>query len=207
MAIEYDVRASTCRTKLEPMNPAPPVTRMVPELDSGPLRVLQRELQLLRQRFDSGAAALPGAVGLETEIADAAAPRRNDAPDRTEVGAIRMLLIEPADDVRSHADERAQRRRRLDAVLAAVPRGVEHDRDLLEVVDEEFSRLFVRVGRPLRIEDLGGEQLLQFLSERRLRHPAVSNTEQLDLAVKRRILAIVQRPHDVVCGGQRFITI
>jgi hypothetical protein len=44
-----DVCASTWRTKFEPMNPAPPVMRMVPMLDSCALRVLDCELEILRQ--------------------------------------------------------------------------------------------------------------------------------------------------------------
>ena len=70
------------------------------------------------------------------------------AADGAEVGAVGVLLIEPPDDVGRDADERAQRRRRLDAVLAAVPRAAEHQRDLLEVVDEELLRVFVR-SRPI----------------------------------------------------------
>ena len=61
------------------------------------LRILQREPQLLRQRIDGRAAALPGAFGLEPQVADAAAPRRDHAADGAEVGAIGVLLIEPAD--------------------------------------------------------------------------------------------------------------
>ena len=107
--------------------------------------ILQRQPQLLRERVDRRAASLPGAFGLEPQVADAAAPRRDDAADGAEVGAVGVLLVEPADDVRRDADERAQRRRRLDAVLAAVPRAAEDQRDLLEVVDEELLRLLVDV--------------------------------------------------------------
>src|SRR6266850_4222623 len=97
------------------------------------LRVLQREPQLLRQRIDRRAGALPLPFGLEPEIADTAAPRRDDAADGAEIAAIRVLLIEAADDVGRDPDERAERRRAPDAVLAAVPRAAEHERDLLEV--------------------------------------------------------------------------
>ena len=45
---------------------------------------------------------------------------------------------------------------------------------------------------------VGGEQLLQLLRERRLRDAAAADAEQLDLVVERRILAVVQRAHDVV---------
>ena len=74
-----------------------------------------------------------------------------------------------------HADERAQRRRRLDAVLPPVPRRAEHQRDLLEVVDEEPLRLVVEVLRLARAaERVGLEQPLQLLRERRLRHAALA---------------------------------
>ena len=53
-----------------------------------------------------------------------------------------MFLIQPSDNVRRYADEGAQGGRALDAVLAAVPRRVEHLRHLLEVIDEELLRLF-----------------------------------------------------------------
>src|SRR5262245_36214513 len=106
------------------MKPAPPVTISV-RLDSRALRVLQGEAELLRERVDGGAAPLPRALGLEPEIADAAAPRRDDAADGAEVGAVGVLLIEAADHVGRDTDEGAQRRRAADRVLAAVPRAVE----------------------------------------------------------------------------------
>src|SRR5450631_2959993 len=128
------------------MNPAPPVMSNVPSpLDSCALRILQRQPQLLRERVDRRAGALPRALGLEPQIADAAAPRRDRPADGPEVGAIGVLLIEPLNDVRSHANEGAKCGRGLDAVLASVPGGAKDDGDLLEVVDEEFSRLFVHV--------------------------------------------------------------
>src|SRR5882672_5248726 len=151
------------------MNPAPPVMRSVPtaesnrrerrakislraqralRLNGSSFRIHQREPQLLCERIDGRAGPLPGAFGLEPQVADAAAPWRDDAADRPEVGAVGVLLIEPADDVGRDADERAQRRRRADAVLAPVPRAAEDERDLLEVVDEELLRLLVHVARP-----------------------------------------------------------
>src|SRR5207248_7335649 len=126
------------------MNPAPPVMSNVTS-DGGAFRILQREPQLLGQRVDRRPGALPGAVGLEPQVADAAAPRRDDAADRAEVRSIDVLLIEPPRDVRRDADERAQRRRAADAVLAAVPRAAEDERDLLEIVHEELLRLLVHV--------------------------------------------------------------
>src|SRR4029077_300105 len=104
------------------MKPAPPVMSSVPtSLDGGSFRIHQRQPELLRQRIDRRARALPRAFGLEAEIADAAAPRRDDAADGAEVGSIGVLLIEAPDHLGRDADERPQRRRRADAVLAAVP--------------------------------------------------------------------------------------
>ena len=66
-----------------------------------------------------------------------------------------------------------------------------------------------RNASPLRpgAERLGGEQLLQLLRERRLRDAAAADAEQLDLAVERRVLAIVQRADDVVRGGKALVAI
>src|SRR4051812_48686758 len=116
------------------MKPAPPVISSVPtSLDGGSFRIHQRQPQFLRQRIDGRAGALPRAFGLEPEIADAAAPRRDDAADGAEIRAVGVLLIEALDHLGSDADKGAQRRRRTDAVLAAVPRAAEDQRDLLEV--------------------------------------------------------------------------
>src|SRR5205823_9831676 len=121
----------------------------------------------------------------ESQIADPAPPGRDDAADRAEIGALGVLLIEAAHDVGGHPDERAQGRRRLDAVLAAVPGAAEDERDLLEVVDEELLRLFVHIARAPSAEDLGAEQLLQLLREGRLRDAAPADAEQLDFVVER----------------------
>ena len=56
-------------------------------------------------------------------------------------------------------------------------------------------------------ERLGGKQLLQLLRERRLRDAALADAEQLDLAVQRRVLAIVQRADDVVRRGEAFVAV
>ena len=64
------------------MNPAPPVMRIVPVLASGALRMLQCQFEFLRQRLHRGAAALPCAIGLELQVADAArAFPRTPLPD------------------------------------------------------------------------------------------------------------------------------
>ena len=96
----------------------------------------------------------------------------------------------------------------LDAVLAAVPGGAEHDGHLLEVVHEEPLRLLAElVALAPGAERLGGEQLLQLLRERRLRDAPVPDAEQLDLAVERRVLALVQRAHDVVRRGEVLVAV
>src|SRR5437868_3082638 len=110
------------------MNPAPPVMSRVPmlelrtgnselrtrssqfqvlrsELNRSPFRVHQRQAQFLRQRIDRGARALPRAFGLEAQVADAAAPRRDDAADGAEVRAVGVLLIEALDHLGRDADE------------------------------------------------------------------------------------------------------
>src|SRR5438128_1147500 len=99
--------------------------------------------------------------------------------------------MKPAPPVmRSVRMNAAQRRGRADAVLSAVPRAAEHERDLLEVVDEEFLRLLVHVARPpVREDPAFGEQPLQLLRQRRLRDAAAADAEQLDLVVERRVLA------------------
>src|SRR5256885_1579906 len=94
------------------------------------LRILQREPQLLRQRIDRRAGALPLPFGLEPEIADAAAPRRDDAADGAEIAAVRVLLIEAADDVGRDAAA-------LRAFIRVAPD--EDQRDLLEVVHEKLQ--------------------------------------------------------------------
>src|SRR4051812_22811058 len=131
------------------MNPAPPVMRIVSVLASCALRVLQCKLQLFGERLDGRAATLPGAVGLEPEIADASAPRRDHTADRPEVRALCVLLVEPADHIGCNTDERPQSGRGSDAVLPPVPGRSEHNSHLLEVVHEELPRLLVRIARLL----------------------------------------------------------
>src|SRR5690606_40291968 len=107
-----------------------------------------------------------------------------------------------------YADEGAPGRSRLDAVLPVVPRGTEHDRDLLEVVQEKSRGVFAEVGAALaRPEGFGAEQLLEFLRERRLRDAAAPDAEQLDLAIERRFLALTERANDVVRGGEVVVPI
>jgi len=56
-------------------------------------------------------------------------------------------------------------------------------------------------------EEIRREHLLQFLGERRLRHAAPAHAEQLDLVVERRVLSVVQGPHDVVRRGEVLVAI
>src|SRR5262245_60260444 len=72
-------------------------TRTTPRSNHRAFRILEGEFQFFRELIDGRARALPRAVGLESQVADAAAPRRDHAADRAEVGAIGMLLIETAD--------------------------------------------------------------------------------------------------------------
>src|SRR5262245_35062213 len=213
------------------MNPAPPVISSVPttksncgtrrerranvslraqralRLNGSSFGVHERQPQLFRERVDGRAAAFPGTFGFEPQVADAAAPRRDDAADGTEVAAIGVLLIEPANHIGRDPNERAERRGAANAVLAAVPGAAEDERNLLEVVDEELFRLFVHVGRFAAEDAVGREQLLQFLRERCLRDAAASNAEQLDFVVERRVFAVVQRADDVVRRRERVVAI
>ena len=128
----------------------------------------------------------PRALGFESQVADSAAPRGNDATNGPEIGAIGVLLIQASDDVGSDTDERAQGRCGLDAVLAAVPGRAKHLGRLLEVVDEEpLALLSERLALPTRPERVGGKKLLELLSQRRLCDPAAADTKQLDFSVQR----------------------
>ena len=82
-------------------------------------------------------------------------------------------------------------------------------RDLLEVVDEELLRFLAELFALAGAAERGfvGEQLLELLRERRLADAALADAEQLDLAVERRVLAIVDRADDVVRGGERLVAI
>src|SRR4029450_7004747 len=84
---------------------------------------------------------------------------------------------------------------RLHAVLAAGPGAREDARDLLEVIEEEARRRLpeaLRLRAPERIQ--AGEDALQLVGERRLRHPPPADAKQLDLAVQRRFRVLVERP-------------
>ena len=118
-----------------------------------------------------------------------------------------MLLIEAADDVGGDADKRAQRGRRLDRVLAPIPRALEHERNLFEIVHEELPGFLVKVvGSAHARKAVGREQLLQFLRERGLGDAPTPDAKQLDFVVQRRILTVVQCPDDIVRGREVLVT-
>src|SRR5262245_56856733 len=126
--------------------------------DPLPFRSFQRTLEFPCQAVHRRTATLPRALGLEALVADAAPPRRNDSADCTKIASLGMVLVESADDVGRHPDERAQRGCGLDAVLAAIPRRAEHDRHLLEVVHEELSGVFAKIrGFPGSSECVAGK--------------------------------------------------
>ncbi len=113
-------------------------------------------------------------------------PVRFHCPSVSNRRSIGVLLIQAPDDVGRDANERSERRRAPDAVFAAVPRAAEDERNLLEVVDEELLRLLVHVGRAPSAEHTAlSKQLLQFLREGRLRHPAAADAQEFDLVVQR----------------------
>jgi hypothetical protein len=119
-----------------------------------------------------------------------------------------MLLVEPSNDVRGHADERPQRGSGTDAVFAAVPGSAEKLRHLFQVVHEEPPGLFAEV-IPLApgAERINREQLLELLRERRLCNPPASDAQQLDLAVQWRILAVIECADDVMGCRQGVIPV
>src|SRR6476620_9280018 len=102
----------------------------VATLDPRAFRIFQRQLQLAGKRLDGCPRSLPGALALESQVTDPAPPGSNHPADGAEISPVRMLLIEPADDVGRHADKCPQGRRRLDAVLAPVPGRPEDHGDL-----------------------------------------------------------------------------
>ena len=65
---------------------------MTYDLNHGSFGILQRQLQLLGQQIHRRPRALPGAVGFEAEVADPAAPRRDDPADRADFRAIGRVL-------------------------------------------------------------------------------------------------------------------
>src|SRR5262249_22094347 len=109
----------------------------VPALHTCAFGILQRQLELARQRIDGRTRALPHALALEPHVPDPASPRGNHAADRTVVGAVGVLLVESSYDIGCDTNEGTQRSGRFDAVFPARPGGAKHDGHLLEVVHEE----------------------------------------------------------------------
>src|SRR5215217_7284595 len=97
---------STTRTRAP--SGAPSGSHLTPPaylLHASAFRIFQREFEFARKRLHRCSAALPGAFGLEPQIADTPAPRRDDASNRTVIAAVRVVLIEAANDVRRDPDE------------------------------------------------------------------------------------------------------
>ena len=135
-------------------------------------------------------------------------PRGNHAADGPEIRTIGVFLVEASDDVGCDSNERSKRRCRSDAVLAAVPGTAEDQGDLLEIVHEKLLRILVEVsGFSRPTESIRRKELLELLGQRRLGHATTADTEQLDLVIERRVLAIIERPHHVVSRGEIFITV
>ena len=113
------------------------------------------------------------------------------------------------DDVGRHADERAQRRRRPDAVLPAVPGRAEHHRHLLEVVHEEPLRV-VEERPPTCAGPPNASLANSFFSSCASGACATRprpTPSSLISPCERRILALVERAHHVVRRGQRFVAV
>ena len=65
----------------------------------------------------------------------------------------------------------------------------------------------MHVAAPPAAKDLGGEELLQLLGERRLRHTPAADAQQFDFVVQRRVLAVVQRAHHIVRRRERVVPV
>jgi hypothetical protein len=81
-----------------------------PALSDRAFGVLQGEPEFLDQLVNGRTRPLPGAVGLEAQVADAATPRSDDAADGPEVCAIGVLLVQVLDDIRRNPDKGAKGR-------------------------------------------------------------------------------------------------
>src|SRR5207302_745538 len=113
------------------------------------------------------------ALGLEAAVADELRPRRNHPADGVRVEHLAAGLADGVQHVGHDAQEGAERRAGLDAVLATRPGPRKDARDLLEVVQEEtLRRIAEAIGLPAAERVERREDALQLLGERRLRHPA-----------------------------------
>src|SRR5881397_3536748 len=179
--------------------------------DGAPRSAAQRGAQLTRQQLDRAARAAglllaPLALGLEAAVADQEPPRFDRLPDGVRVERVATAVADGLQHVGHHAQEGAERHAGLDAVLAAHPGAREDGRDLLEVVEKEALR---GVAEAVRLPPAEGversEDALQLLGERRLGYPPVPHTEELDVAVQRRVRVLVQRADDVVARGELLV--
>src|SRR5438093_7676874 len=171
----------------------------------------QRGAELARQQLDGAARAAglllaPLALGLEAAVADQEPPRLYRLPDGVRVEGVSTAGADRLQHAGHHAQEGAQRHAGLDAVLAAHPGAREDGRDLLEVVQEEALRRVAEAVRLPAAEGVErGEDALQLLGKRRLCYPPVPDTEELDLAVERRVRVLVERADDVVARGELLV--
>src|SRR5436309_1557304 len=176
---------------------------------SPPPRILsERFAQLAREDLDRPARAagelqLPLALGLEPPVAEPLAPGLDRLADRVEVERVPPELACAGHDVGRGADERPERRARLDRVLPAGPRGRERGRERLDVVQEESLRALADLLDLAAAAELldGVEKIHDLLGERRLAHAPAPGAEHLDLAVERRGVVLVERADHVVREG------
>src|SRR4029434_1965189 len=117
-----------------------------------------------------------------------------------EIERIAPELAGARHDVGRRPDEGAERRARLDRVLAARPRGRERGGERLDVVQEEALGAAPQLLELAAAADLldGLEEVDDLLGQRRLTHAAPPGAEHLDLAVQRRGVVFVERADDVV---------
>src|SRR4030095_12589644 len=133
------------------------------------------------------------AFALEPHVSDTTTPRRDYAANCPIIAPVSVFLCETPHHAGRHAKESAQGRSRFDRVLAAVPGDPKHDRHLFEVVHEKLLGVLAEISRLAgSSERIAREERLELLCQRRLCHPSVTNAKQLDLAVQRRVLSVVQ---------------
>src|SRR2546430_9303615 len=177
-----------------------------------PRSLPERVAQLAREDLDRPARAagelqLPLALGLEPPVAEPLAPGLDRLADRVEVERVPPELACAGHDVGRRADERPERRARLDRVLPAGPRGRKRGRERLDVVQEEALRPLADLLDLAAAAELLDrlEEVHDLLRERRLAHAPAPGAEHLDLAVERRGLVLVERADHVV--RQRLVRV
>src|SRR5260370_39250868 len=100
----------------------------------------QRLSQLAGEGFDGTAGAarelvLPLALRLEATVLQAVAPRLDRLADGVEVGRVALQLARPRHHLGRDADEGAEGGAGLDGILPSRPRGGEHPRHRLDVIE------------------------------------------------------------------------